>query len=83
MKNWYQNRMAESVNHRGQNIPEGKKVYLSEAQAKLHNARTEKVAKTDAPKDQKEVGVLADWEEYQSSVKPTTVKGKEGVTSKK
>ncbi len=70
MKYWYQNRMESGVTHRGQNIPQGKMLYLTEAQAKLHNGTQEKVAKLDQPlTDSKEVGVLADWNEYQESLK--------------
>ena len=64
--NWYLNREAGRVNHRGQDIPEGKKIYLSQDQAKLHNRSSEKVAKCSAPTDQKEAAVLADWEIFQS-----------------
>ena len=64
MKSWYQNRMESGVTHRGQNIPQGKMLYLTEAQAKLHNGKQEKVAKTEPPKDSGEAGVLADWEEW-------------------
>ena len=70
MKNWYQNRMESGVTHRGQNIPKDKKLYLSDAQAKLHNGKQEKVAKTKPPKDEKEVAVLADWEEFKASKSP-------------
>ena len=70
MKSWYQNRMESGVTHRGQSIPKGKKVLLTEAQAKLHNSKQEKVAKLDKPPtDSKEVGVLADWIEYEKSLK--------------
>lgn len=67
-KDWYQNRMETSVTHRGQNIPKDKKLYLSEEQAKIHNANGEKVAKTNPPENDDEVGVLADlklWEKDQ------------------
>ncbi len=73
MKTWYQNRMESGVTHRGQNIPKGKKVLLTEAQAKLHNGTQEKVAKTEPPKDSSEAGVLADWSEWTKANEKTEV----------
>ena len=67
MKSWYITREAGNLNHRNQIIPEGKKILLTEAQAKLHNTKSEKVAKCEPPKEAKEVGVLTEWEEYKKS----------------
>ncbi|MEM7756572.1 MAG: hypothetical protein AAF298_00370 [Cyanobacteria bacterium P01_A01_bin.40] len=71
MKTWYQNRMEAGVTHRGQNIPEGKKLYLTEAQAEIHNGSQQKVAECEPPKESKEAGVLADWDEYDKLLKST------------
>ena len=85
MKTWYQTREAGNLQHRSQVIPEGKKILLTEEQAKLHNKQGEKVAKCDSPTEEKEAGVLAEYQEWKSdrSTKTTTVKTKEEVKSKK
>ena len=70
MKTWYQNRMESGVKHRGQVIPKDKKLYLSDTHTKQHNAQQEKVFKCEPPKDQKEVGVIADWDEYEKETSP-------------
>ena len=70
MKSWYQNRKESGVTHRRQNIPKDKLVYLTKAQADLHNKNGEKVAPIKKPPTKPDdVGVLADWNEYQESLK--------------
>ncbi|MDJ0591126.1 MAG: hypothetical protein QNJ72_14210 [Pleurocapsa sp. MO_226.B13] len=73
MKNWYLTREAGNLQHRGLPIPEGKKIMLTEEQAKLHNKAGEKVVLTDAPKEAKEVGVLAEFQEW-TKAKPENKK---------
>ena len=65
MKIWYQNRMAEGVNHRGFAVPQDKYLLLTEAQAKVHNKNgQERVAKVDTAPKKDQVAVLADWSEW-------------------
>lgn len=66
MKTWYQNRMQTGVTHRGFNVPEDKYLYLTEAQAEVHNKKEQRVAKVNTPPKKNEVAVLKDWEEYES-----------------
>ncbi|WP_319419473.1 hypothetical protein [Pleurocapsa sp. FMAR1] len=63
MKNWYINREAGALNHCGVDIPEGKKILLSEEQASLHG---EKVEKSDAPVEKNESAVAAEFAEWQA-----------------
>lgn len=67
MKSWYENRMESGVSHRGQAVAKGKKVYLTEAQAKLHNRTEEKLVKCDSPKAAVEAAVKADYDESEQA----------------
>ena len=65
MMNWYETRISERVQHKGQMIPNGAKIYLSDAQKDLHNRGEEKVVKCEAPNSKDGVAVLEDWKVYQ------------------
>ena len=64
MMNWYETRMSGRVQHKGQMIPSGAKIYLSDAQKDLHNRGEEKVVRCEAPNSKDGVAVLEDWEVF-------------------
>lgn len=65
MKNWYTTRDGVNLQHKSKPISTGKRIFLSEAQAKLHGS---KVVKADAPKSVDDVGVKQEWFDYQSTI---------------
>lgn len=42
MKDWYQNRMETGVSHRNYRVDQGQKIWLTDAQAKIHGDKVEK-----------------------------------------
>ena len=68
MLDWYLTRTGNGLTHRGQKLPEGKKVRLTEDQVKLINRKEEKVAKTDAPVGPQEVAIFSEWHDWQKNI---------------
>jgi hypothetical protein len=84
MLSWYETREGCNLQHNNQTIPAKKKILLSIEQAQLHNTYQEQVFKCDEPKNQEEVGTVAEYQEWVKSVGATKlVKEENKVTSKK
>lgn len=63
MKNWYQVKVKTGLTHRRTQVKQGQKIYLSDAQAKLHGES--KLSKTEPPKKAGEAAVKEDLAEYE------------------
>ena len=81
MKSWYSTKEGASLQHKSQPIVNGKRIFLTEAQAALHG---DKIEKSEAPKTADEAGVKAEYDEWQRG-QSSAVKSKpnEEVKSKK
>lgn len=66
MESWYQTREGCSVQHGAKVIPPGKKIFLADELADLHNSIGDQVEKTEPPTKLEEVGVKAEWDAYQA-----------------
>ena len=64
MKSWYSTKDGASLQHKSQPIVNGKRIFLTEAQAALHG---DKVEKSDPPQSADEAGVKTEFEEWQRS----------------
>jgi hypothetical protein len=73
MLSWYETREGCNLQHNNQTIPAKKKILLTTEQALLHNTYQEQVFKCDDPKNQEEVGTVAEYQEWQAS-QPVTNK---------
>ena len=62
MKSWYSTKDGASLQHKSQPIVNGKRIFLTEAQAALHG---DKVEKSDPPQSADEAGVKTEFEEWQ------------------
>lgn len=69
MMNWYETRISGRVQHKGQIVPAGAKLYLSDAQKELHNRGEEKVVECEAPDSINGVAVPEDWKVFQLNQK--------------
>ena len=67
MMNWYETRISGRVQHKGQIVPAGAKLYLSDAQKELHNRGEEKVVECEAPDSINGVAVPEDWKVFELS----------------
>lgn len=76
MLDWYYTR-TDTITHKDQNIPAGKKIRLTENQVKMVNQSEEKVVKCDPPKEPAEVGVFSEWHSWQTNI--TDPKGASGA----
>lgn len=62
MKTWYLTREGTGdLMHKDYKIPSGNKIYLSEAQAKIH---ANKIIKTEPPDSPQEAAILNEYFEY-------------------
>lgn len=68
MKSWYTTRDGANLQHKSQPVANGKRIFLTEAQAALHG---DAIAKSEAPTRAEDAGVKEEYDEWQSSVKPT------------
>ena len=67
---WYLVRKAEQkLFHKGLEIPQDKKIFLSEDQVKNHNLYQEVVTQTKSPKSASECAVESEWLDCQKSNK--------------
>lgn len=65
MEAWYQTKEGCSLQHAGAIIPHGKKIFLPEELAALHNSTTEQLIKSEEPTSLEETGVKAEWDYLQ------------------
>ena len=61
MKNWYSTRDGANIQHKAHTIANGKHIFLTEAQAKLHG---DAIKKSEAPKNADEAGIKTEFEEW-------------------
>ena len=81
MKSWYSTKDGSSLSHGNVAIKPGQKIFITEAQAKLHG---DKVEKSEAPTTSDDAGVKAEFEEWQRSQSAAPKdKPKEEVRNKK
>ena len=74
MKTWYLTREgAEDLIHKGHKIPAGHKIFLSDAQAKLHQ---NKIIKTEPPDSPQEAIILNEYFEHLQFIKAFSEKTK-------
>ena len=85
MKNWYTTREGANLQHKSQPISEGKRIFLTEAQAKLHGDAIDSV---EAPKSADESAIKSEYDEWLktnpqvSSSKPEPTENKEKSNAK-
>lgn len=65
MEKWYQTKEGCNLQHAGQVITAGKKIFLSEDLASLHNSVGEQLVVCDEPASIEEVAVIAEWDYLQ------------------
>lgn len=65
---WYIALENCSIQHRGETIEPGKKIWLSEDLADLHNSLATQIELCPDPSDANEAAVKEDWLEYQASL---------------
>ncbi len=80
MKHWYQTREGASLHHKNQLIAEGKRIFLTEAQAKLHG---DKLENSKAPTKPEEAGINEEYEQWLKANRPTTKPQTKIVENKK
>ena len=64
MKNWYSTREGVNLQHKSQSIEHGKRIFLTDAQAKVHG---DKLELSEAPKTAIEAGVKAEFDEWRTT----------------
>ena len=80
MKNWYTTREGANLQHKSQPIKNGKRIFLTAAQARLHG---DTISEAEAPTMKNEVGVSDEWDEWlnakgkTSSSNPETTENQE------
>lgn len=73
MQKWYQAKEGASLQHKGQVILPGKKIWLYPEYADIHNSVGEQVVECPDPIDASEAALLSDWEEWQAFIASTQV----------
>ena len=64
MKSWYSTKDGSNLSHGNVAIKPGQKIFITEAQAKLHG---EGIEKSEAPQSADEAGVKTEFEEWKKA----------------
>ena len=64
MKSWYTTRDGANLQHKSQPVTNGKRIFLTEAQAKLHG---DAIEKSEAPTKVEDAGVKSEYDEWQAT----------------